>query len=94
MAIDRGKVLFSVGGALELAAVIESLRVLKEPCQVAIHTDSAYIANAFADRWIDNWQRRGWKTAGKKPVKNRDLWEALLAAMDGHDVSFVKVKTW
>lgn len=77
---------------MELAAVVESLRVLKEPCSVAVHTDSAYIANAFNDGWIDNWQRRGWMTAGKKPVKNQDLWKDLLRLMAQHEVSFVKVK--
>jgi ribonuclease HI len=77
---------------MELRAVVEGLRALREPCVVAVHTDSAYIANAFQQQWIDNWQRRGWKTAGKKPVKNRDLWEALLAEMERHRVSFVKVK--
>ena len=77
---------------MELAAVVESLRVLKEPCTVSVHTDSAYIANAFNDGWIDNWQRRGWMTAGKKPVKNQDLWKDLLRLMAQHEVSFVKVK--
>lgn len=77
---------------MELAAVVESLRVLKEPCSVAVHTDSAYIANAFNDGWIDNWQRRGWMTAGKKPVKNQDLWKDLLRLMAQHEVTFVKVK--
>jgi ribonuclease HI len=59
---------------------------------VAIHTDSAYIANAFEEGWIENWKRRGWMTSGRKPVKNRDLWEALLAAIARHEVTFVKVK--
>lgn len=77
---------------MELRAVIEALAALREPCRAAVHTDSAYIANAFAEGWIANWKRKGWMTAGKKPVKNRDLWEALLGAMDRHDVSFVKVK--
>lgn len=77
---------------MELRAVVESLRALKEPCRVLLHSDSAYIVNAFNDGWIDNWIRRGWKTAGKKPVKNRDLWEALLTLMEDHDVQFVKVK--
>lgn len=77
---------------MELKAVVESLRALKKPCQAIIHTDSAYIANAFNDGWIDNWIKRGWKTASKKPVKNRDLWEALLESMEIHKVSFVKVK--
>ena len=77
---------------MELAAVVESLRVLKEPCIVAVHTDSAYIANAFNDNWIEGWVKRGWKTAGKKPVKNQDLWKDLLKQIEIHEVSFVKVK--
>jgi len=77
---------------MELMAVVESLRVLREPCKVAVHTDSAYIANAFKDDWISGWIRRGWKTASKKPVKNQDLWKALLEQTERHDVKFVKVK--
>jgi len=77
---------------MELQAVVESLRVLKKPCRALVHTDSAYIANAFNDGWINNWIKRGWRTAAKKPVKNKDLWMDLLAAMDIHDVKFVKVK--
>ena len=77
---------------MELMAVVESLRVLKEPVRAAVHTDSAYIANAFQQKWIDNWQRKGWMTAGKKPVKNQDLWKALIAQVERHDVTFVKVK--
>jgi ribonuclease HI len=77
---------------MEMMAVIEGLRALKEPCRVAVHTDSAYIVNAFEQNWIANWKRRGWKTAAKKPVKNRDLWEELLRQMERHEVSFVKVK--
>ncbi len=77
---------------MELAAVVEALRVLKEPVKAAVHTDSAYIANAFQQGWIDNWQKKGWMTAGKKPVKNQDLWKDLLAQMARHEVTFVKVK--
>jgi len=77
---------------MELKGVVEALRALKKPCHAKVHTDSAYIANAFNDRWIDNWLKRGWKTAAKKPVKNKDLWVDLLAAMEIHDVKFVKVK--
>ncbi len=77
---------------MELVAVIEGLSALKEPCRVAVHTDSAYIVNAFGEDWISGWQRRGWKTAGKKPVKNRDLWEELLRLTGIHEVGFVKVK--
>jgi len=77
---------------MELMAVVESLRVMKEPVKAAVHTDSAYIANAFQQKWIDNWQRKGWMTAGKKPVKNQDLWKALIAQVERHEVTFVKVK--
>lgn len=77
---------------MELMAVVESLRVLREPCRASVHTDSAYIANAFKDDWISGWIRRGWKTASKKPVKNQDLWKALLEQTERHDVEFVKVK--
>jgi ribonuclease HI len=77
---------------MELRAVVEALAALKEPVRALVHTDSAYVANAFNQGWIANWQRRGWRTAGKTPVKNRDLWEALLAQTQRHDVTFVKVK--
>ncbi len=77
---------------MELAAVVESLRVLKEPCNVRVFTDSAYIANAFNDNWIDAWIGRGWKTASKKPVKNQDLWKDMLSLMEKHEVEFVKVE--
>lgn len=77
---------------MELAAVVESLRVLKEKCLVAVHTDSSYVANAFNENWIEGWVKRGWKTADKKPVKNQDLWEELLKQIDRHQVTFVKVK--
>ena len=77
---------------MELAAVVESLRVLKETCQVAVHTDSSYVANAFNENWIEGWIKRGWKTAGNKPVKNQDLWEELIKQVDRHKVTFVKVR--
>jgi ribonuclease HI len=77
---------------MELRAVLEGLAALKEPCRVTVHTDSAYVANAVNERWLANWQRRGWTTADKKPVKNRDLWEELLRQMARHEVRFVKVK--
>ena len=77
---------------MELRAVVEALAALREPVRALVHTDSAYVANAFNEDWISGWRRRGWRTAGKQPVKNRDLWEALLAQTERHDVSFIKVK--
>ncbi len=77
---------------MELRAVIEALRTLNKPCRASIHSDSALIINAFTQGWVDNWLRRGWKKADKKPVENRELWEQLLDAMRPHDVEWVKVK--
>lgn len=77
---------------MELRGVIEGLAALKESCRVDVHTDSAYVANAINQNWLKNWQRRGWTTASKQPVKNRDLWEELLREIERHEVRFVKVK--
>ena len=59
---------------MELTAVIEGLSALKEPCHVDVYSDSAYVVNAFLQGWIDSWQLNNWKTAGKKAVKNVELW--------------------
>ena len=77
---------------MEMRAVLEALLALTEPVQAVVHTDSAYVANAFNEGWIEGWKRRGWKTSGKQAVKNRDLWERLVAETERHDVEFVKVK--
>lgn len=60
---------------MELMAVIVALEALNRPCEVEVHSDSQYVVNAFNKHWIDGWKKRGWKTANKQPVKNRDLWE-------------------
>ena len=77
---------------MELTAAIEALRVLKYPCTVILHTDSSYVERAFNDGWIENWIKKGWKTASKKPVGNQDLWKDLLKLTKIHDVRWVKVK--
>lgn len=77
---------------MEMMAVIEGLRALQEPCLVRVHSDSAYIINAFTQGWIDNWIRRGWKKADKKPVENQDLWRDMMQTMERHTVEWVKVK--
>ena len=61
---------------MELTAAIKGLKALKEPCEVEIVTDSEYVKNGITE-WIHNWKRRGWMTAGKKPVVNQDLWREL-----------------
>lgn len=77
---------------MEMKAVIEGLKALKEPCTVKIHSDSALIINAFNQSWIKNWLKRGWKKSNKKPVENRDLWEEMLKVMAPHKVEWIKVK--
>ena len=77
---------------MELMGVITALEALNRPCEVEVHSDSQYVVNAFNKHWIDGWKKRGWKTANKQPVKNRDLWERLLAAKAPHQVRFIWVK--
>jgi ribonuclease HI len=77
---------------MELRAAIAALQSLTEPCEVELHSDSKYLIDAIAKRWIDGWQKRGWKTADKKPVKNQDLWQLLLTAMAPHKVDWRWVK--
>lgn len=77
---------------MELTAVIEGLRKLKESCDVTIYTDSAYTMNAFELGWLEDWQNKNWKNSQKKDVLNKDLWQDLLAEMSKHTISWVKVK--
>lgn len=77
---------------MEILAAIEALRALKEPCEVSIYTDSAYVCNCFQQKWYVNWQKNGWRNSQKKPVENRDLWEQLLELIDVHQVHWYKVK--
>ncbi|NET71610.1 MAG: ribonuclease HI [Sphaerospermopsis sp. SIO1G2] len=76
---------------MELLAAIEALNALSEPCIVDIHTDSQYVKNGIT-QWIHGWVKKGWKNAQNKPVKNADLWQALLAATAPHDISWHWVK--
>ena len=77
---------------MEVTAVIEGLRKLKEPCDVTIYTDSAYTMNAFDLGWLEDWQKNNWKNSQKKDVLNKDLWLDLLEEMSKHKISWVKVK--
>lgn len=76
---------------MELMAAIEGLRALKRPAQVRVWTDSVYVRDGIT-KWIHGWKRSGWKTADKKPVKNVDLWQALLAAAEPHAVEWRWIK--
>ncbi len=70
---------------MELMAAIRSLEALTRPCEVTLTTDSQYVRKGITE-WIDNWRKRGWKTADKKPVKNVDLWQRLAQAAERHRV--------
>ena len=72
---------------MELTAAIRALEALKLPSTVALYTDSTYVKDGIT-RWLPGWKARGWRTASKSPVKNRDLWEALDALVQRHDVSW------
>ena len=76
---------------MELMAAIAALEALKEACDATLHTDSQYVRQGITE-WMPNWIRRGWKTAGGDPVKNRDLWERLHAANAKHKVDWRWVK--
>ncbi len=77
---------------MELTAAIVALNALKEPCEVSLYSDSAYLVNAFQQKWLDNWQKRNWIKSDKKPVENQDLWKELLRLTRIHKVTWIKVK--
>ena len=77
---------------MELTAVIEALKLLKRPCKVSLYSDSAYVVNAFNQKWIYGWLKNNWKNASKEPVKNKELWQELYNLTKTHDITFIKVK--
>ena len=76
---------------MELTAAIEALNALKDKQKVVLYTDSRYVMHGITE-WMPNWKRRGWKTAARKPVKNRDLWQLLDEAITRHDIEWKWVK--
>lgn len=76
---------------MELTAAIMALAALKKSCRVRLTTDSNYVKHGI-QQWIDDWKRRGWRTSGKKPVKNQDLWERLDEQAARHDIDWRWVK--
>ncbi len=76
---------------MEMTAVIEALKALKEPSYLTINSDSKYVLNGI-NEWLPNWKKRNWKTASRKPVKNVDLWQALDALTQAHTIEWVWVK--
>lgn len=76
---------------MELQAAIQALATLKYPCQVKLYSDSAYLINAFRQRWMDRWQTNGWQNAQRKPVENKDLWQKLIMLAETHQIEWIKV---
>lgn len=77
---------------MELFSIIQSLKSLKERCEVTVYSDSSYAVDAWNKGWVKKWELSDWKTADKAPVKNKDLWTDLMLQVEKHVVEFVKVK--
>lgn len=93
---DKEKELFggelnTTNNRMELMAAIKGLEILTRPCKVKLTTDSEYLRKGVLE-WMDNWKKRGWKTASKQPVKNQDLWMLLDNALSQHEISWHWVK--
>ncbi|WP_243453840.1 ribonuclease HI [Sandaracinobacteroides saxicola] len=76
---------------MELLAAISALNALTRPCRVTLSTDSVYVRDGIM-KWVHGWMKNGWRTADKKPVKNSDLWQALVAATKPHRIEWRWVK--
>ena len=77
---------------MEITAVIKALEYLKKSCVVDLYTDSTYVKNAFDKNWLNNWQNNGWKSKGRKPISNKDLWVRLLEVSRNHEITWHWVK--
>ena len=77
---------------MELMAAIKALSALKEPCEVDLYSDSAYLCNAIQNNWLDDWKSKNWRIGTKNEIKNIDLWEELINLINIHKVTFFKVK--
>lgn len=87
----KGHASDTTNNIMELTAVIEALRSLKRPCNIIITTDSNYVKDGITE-WIHQWKKRGWKTAGKKLVKNKMLWKKLEEETKQHEIKWEWVK--
>jgi len=87
----KGSSQLTTNNIMELTAVIESLKLIKNPSKIIITTDSTYVKNGITE-WIHNWKLKGWKTANKKPVKNKQLWQELDVLTNNHQIEWKWVK--
>lgn len=76
---------------MEMMAAVEALNALKKPCRVTLHTDSKYVMDGIT-KWVFGWQKKGWRTADNKPVKNVEIWQALVKAAAPHQMTWKWVK--
>ncbi len=86
-----GSEIDTTNNRMEMTAVIRALGALIEPCEIDLYTDSKYVLDGMT-KWISGWQRNGWKTASKKPVRNEDLWHELIEAVKTHNINWHWVK--
>ena len=89
--ISRGFVK-TTNNRMELMAAIEALKMLNEPCEVDLYSDSKYLTDAINKGWVENWIKNGWRKADKKGVLNVDLWKELICMTQKHQVNFIWVK--
>jgi ribonuclease HI len=89
--LSGGEATPTTNNRMELMAAIQALEALNRPVQVRMYTDSKYVLDGIT-KWLPGWQRNGWKTAAKQPVKNVDLWQRLVAAMQPHQVTWTWVR--
>lgn len=82
-----GHVPDTTNNQMEMTAALRALESLKSPCRVDLYTDSQYVRRGMVE-WVQSWKARGWKTADRKPVANRELWEELLAAAAPHTINW------
>ena len=78
----------STNNRMELMGIIEPIRLLKEPCEIEIYTDSKYVVNSINKKWIHGWVKRGWKRSDNEAVKNTDLWKLMLDLLEVHQLKF------
>ena len=77
---------------MELTAVIEALNALKSTCRVRLYTDSKYIQQAFEKKWVEQWQKNGWRGKNRQPIANQDLWKQLIKLAQRHEITWLWVK--
>ncbi len=90
--VFTGGAAMTTNNRMELIAAIEGIATTPEGASVELITDSSYVAKAISEGWLESWQKRSWKTAGRKPVKNRDLWERMIVELDRRRVRPTQVK--